>query len=318
MGTQPTTISGRGAQIPATFPVSPFDRGNSLALRIAETSIEMRAEDGVKLVLSGEVEAFASASDLCDVRINVRRGHEHEMRVPQGRASFESGGLWSVFEENGGRRFVFSSAKLGPVPYKSAWFDGDFRCGEVALYRGCFDAGRPTYPLEYPLDELLMIHRLARGEGVEIHGVGVVDDEGRGHLFVGHSGAGKSTLARLWQKHPTALILSDDRIVLRQRAGRIWMHGTPWHGDAGIASPQAAPLYRTYLLEHGCRTELAGVSKGRAAAEFLARCFVPHYSADAMAFSLEFLERVAQQTPCFAFRFLPDNSAVEVIRRAAE
>jgi len=289
---------------------------DSLAIRVAGVVLRLDAEPGVSLALGQELRAFAAAAGSCDIRMTA--GWTNELRMPAGQPLFDSGGLWSVFRERDGYRFFFSTSALGPTPYKSAWFDEGFESGRVVLFRPYFEEGQAIYPLEYPLDELAMIHRLARGEGVEIHGLGVVDDAGRGHLFVGHSGAGKSTLARLWQKESQALILSDDRIILRERDGRIWMHGTPWHGDAGIASPESAPLYRAYLIEHGSKTQLAGVSKGRATAEFLARCFVPHYSADAMTFSLELLDRVAQQTPCFAFKFLPDKSAVEAICRASD
>jgi len=126
-----------------------------------------------------------------------------------------------------------------------------------------------------------------------------------------------STTARLWQSQPNTQILSDDRIVLRTRDGQIWMHGTPWHGDAGIASRNSAPLSRIYLLEHGNKAELAAVPCSRAAAELFARSFVPHHSPEGLQFTLRFLDRVAQQTPCFTFRFMPDKTAVEAICRAA-
>ena len=71
-------------------------------------------------------------------------------------------------------------------------------------------------PLEYPLDELLWIHRLSMGEGVEVHGCGVIAPDGRGLLLTGHSGAGKSTSSRLWSQHDGARVLSDDRIILRR------------------------------------------------------------------------------------------------------
>jgi hypothetical protein len=313
MEAPPMTISGPGIEDSMILPRF-LDCRDSLALRIAETTVAMHAEPGVKLTLSPELLDFASAPEQGDVQIRVCWTDDTE--GPRANALFDSGGLWSVFEENGGRRFICLSSKMGPAPYKSAWFDEEFRLGEIALHRGYLDVDTATYPLEYPLDELLMIHRLARGQGVEIHGLGVVDEAGRGHLFVGHSGAGKSTLARLWLREPTALVLSDDRIILRERGGRIWMHGTPWHGDAGIASPEAAPLCAAYLIEHGTRPELASMSKGRAVAELLARSFVPHYSAEAMDFTLGFLARVARETPCFVFRFFPDQTAVEAICRA--
>lgn len=309
-----TFLHPKGAPLaPATLDWQ-TGRRDSLAMRVAGNVLGLFAGRGLELALGGELRPFAVEPDACDIRMTV--GWTNEMNVPCGAPMFDSGGLWSVFRQDAGFQFFFSTSALGKMPYKSAWFDAEFRTGRVELFRPYFDPRSATYPLEYPLDELVMIHRLARGEGVEIHGLGVVDDAGRGHLFVGHSGAGKSTLARLWQKESRALILSDDRIILRERDGRIWMYGTPWHGDAGIASPEAAPLCGAYLIEHGTRPELTPVPKGHAVAELLARSFVPHYSAEAMDFTLGFLGRVARETPCFAFRFFPDQTAVEAIRLA--
>lgn len=284
------------------------------AFCVAETCFGVSSNDEMTLGLDRELHEFSVERGGCDVRVDVRWANH--IRRPGCAPTFDSGGLWSAFECAADREFYFATPFLGSEPYKMLRIDRDFTHGELLLRRDCFDTARKIYPLEYPLDELLMIHRLARGEGVEMHAVGVVDEAGRGHLFLGHSGAGKSTTARLWQKESQALILSDDRVILRERDGQIWMHGTPWHGDAGIASPRSAPLNRAYLLEHGSKNELASVSKGRAAAEFVARCFAPHYCAEAMDFTLGLLERVAQKTPCCTFRFVPDPSAVEAICRA--
>jgi hypothetical protein len=229
---------------------------------------------------------------------------------------FHSGGLWSLYSEDSGYRFSFLSPLLGMTPYKEAWLDPEFRTGRVLLSRRYFDTERPVYPLEYPLDELLMIHRLSRGEGVEVHAVGISDESGRGHLFLGHSGAGKSTTARLWLDRPGVRILSDDRIILRARQGQIWMYGTPWHGDAGIASPDCAPLSGIYLLEHASSNERSLLAPGRAAAELFTRSFVTHHSSEGIHFTLEFLDRVAREVPCTIFKFVPDESAVEAICRA--
>jgi hypothetical protein len=286
-----------------------------LAYRVADTCFGMFSNDEITMVLDPGLLSFSTNLCRCEVRIGV--DWADDIQMPNGAPSFDSGGLWTAFEESSGHRFYFSTPHLGRAPYKTLWIDRSFSQGRLLLRRSCFDATRPIYPLEYPLDELLMIHRLARGVGVEMHAMGLIGEDGRGHLFLGHSGAGKSTAARLWQSESAAHILSDDRIVLRVRDGQVWMYGTPWHGDAGIASPAAAPLYRAYLLEHGHKSELTGISRGRAAAEFLARCFTPHYSAEALQFTLQFLDRVAQAVPCFLFRFLPDQSAVEAICRAA-
>jgi hypothetical protein len=288
----------------------------SLAYRIADISFGMFSDSDLSIQLDSELAGFAAPASSCDVSMSVSLADSLE--VPCGKMVFDSGGVWSLFEERDGYRFHCAMAFLSAKLYKTAWFDREFKAGHVVLSRQFFEDGMATYPLEYPLDELLMIHRLARGEGVEVHAVGIVDETGRGNLFLGHSGAGKSTSARLWSSFPGVHILSDDRIILRVRNGRIWMYGTPWHGDAGIASPDSSPLDAIYFLEHWPRNEIVPLRPGLAAAELFARSFVPRHCAEALQFTLDFLERVAVEVPCHIFRFVPDQTAVEAIRRARD
>lgn len=291
----------------------PQEPAPQLAYRIGGITFGLFAESGVNLALEPALRDFLVGSDSCDVRIQVEWADHLE--IPSATPSFHSGGLWSAYAIPSGLQFCFTTPFLGPTPYKAAWFDPEFTSGRVALERRFFHENGPVFPMEYPLDELLMIHRLSRGEGVEVHAVGVVDESGRGHLFLGHSGAGKSTTAQLWNSLPGAQVLSDDRMILRGHNGAIWMYGTPWHGDAGVAAPQCAPLSRMYLLEHAGRNELIPMHKGQAAAELFARSFVPYHSSVGLEFTLSFVDRVAQRTPCSIFRFVPDFTAVETICR---
>jgi hypothetical protein len=285
-----------------------------MAYRIGGITFGLLAEADLLLTLNPELREFAVEAGSSDV--NLRISWTDSLEIPRSTPLFHSGGLWSLFAAPDGHRFSFLSTFLGQTPYKEAWADTEFRSVDVLLSRRYFDVHRPVYPLEYPLDELLMIHRLSRGEGVEVHAVGIIDESGCGHLFLGHSGAGKSTTARLWNVRPGVHILSDDRIILRVRDGHFWMYGTPWHGDAGIASPDCARLSRIYLLEHGTHNECLPLSPGLAAAELFAHSFVPHHSAEGIRFALSFLDRVAREIPCSVFRFVPDRSAVEAICRA--
>jgi hypothetical protein len=291
-----------------------FPRAERLAYEIGGITFGLEAQGNLTLALDRELHVFASEDKPCDVNLQV--SWVDSLKAPSSTPLFHSGGLWSLYAEPTGYRFSFLSPLLGMTPYKEAWLDHEFRSGEVLLSRRYFDTSSPVYPLEYPLDELLMIHRLSRGEGAEVHAVGISDDSGRGHLFLGHSGAGKSTTARLWINRPGVKILSDDRIILRAREGRIFMYGTPWHGDAGIASPECAPLSAIYLLEHAKSNEQIAITPGRAAAELFTRTFVTHHCEEGIRLTLEFLERVARQIPCSIFRFVPDESAVEAICRA--
>jgi hypothetical protein len=250
----------------------------------------------------------------CDIELDVCWAETLEL--PSVPPAFASGGLWSAYLVPTGTEFYFSSLAVSNSPYKAAWFDPSFGRGHVVLSRSAFQAGSPIFPLEYPLDELVMMHRLALGEGIEVHALGLVDENESGYLFLGHSGAGKSTTARLWKEQPGVRLLSDDRIILRKRGHKIVMYGTPWHGDAGVASAGSAPLSAVFLLEQAPADELIPLSQTKAAAELLARAFVPHYLKGGIHFSLDFIDCVTRSLPCSVFRFTPTPGAVEVIRHA--
>jgi hypothetical protein len=302
----------------------PFRVAKQIAYRIGRISFRLYADEDVELTLDPALRDFAvtpgALPENCDVNISVSL--VDRIAIPARKPLFHSGGLWSLFEERDegrdGYRLNFQRSFPGETPYKSAWFDRNFKTGYLTLSRLFFPEDHAIYPLEYPLDEVLMIHRLACGLGLEVHAVGIVDEIGRGHLFLGHSGAGKSTTARLWLQQPGIRILSDDRIVLRPRHGKIWMYGTPWHGDAGISSPHCAPVTNVYFLEQYADNQIIRMTRGVAAAELFARSFVPRHCAQSLNFALDFIERVAREVPCNIFRFLPQQSAVEVIRHARD
>jgi hypothetical protein len=283
------------------------------AYRVGGISFGLISGADMTPVLDPSLDRFAIGPGSCDVQIQL--DWQEKLGLPGTAPLFRSGGLWTLFEESDGYRFYFSTPSLGPMPYKTAWFDPEFRRGHVALCRQYFDTARPICPMEYPLDELLMIHRLSRGEGVEVHGCGVITPDGRGLLLTGHSGAGKSTSSRLWLKTPGARVLSDDRIILRVEKGRVWMYGTPWHGDAGIAEADRWPLDGIFVLAQAPSNALRPLGSVEASAELFARSFVPHHSAEAVTFILDFFSKVTSQVPCFEFSFVPDLTAVEVLLR---
>ena len=229
------------------------------------------------------------------------------------RKIFDSGSAWQLYDHDESYLFLFRSPLSGPVPYKAALMIRDYTRGKVLLNRSSFDPAVPVYPLEYPLDELILINHLALGRGVEIHACGLIDSSGRGHLFTGQSGDGKTTMAGLWQDEPGVTVLSDDRIVLRKVDGRIWMYGTPWHGDARLSSPVRTPLTGIYLLRHGRENELVPQQTADAVSGLFARSFVLFYDPAGLSFTLGFLQDVAESVPCHELRFVPDKRVVAFI-----
>jgi len=288
-----------------------------LALQIGGFSLGLWCQGGLPAVLDTDHLSFvdsAAESCACDLEFDV--SWASSLDCPGHSPDFTSGGLWSAYRDQTGTKFYFSTSALGQGPYKAAWLDPSFARGHIVLNRPSFQQQDSVFPLEYPIDELVLMHRLALGEGVEVHALGLVDQDSSGYLFLGHSGAGKSTTARLWMRQPGVRLLSDDRIILRLQNGMYRMYGTPWHGDAGVSSPGSAPLSAIFFLEQAPSHQILPISQPQAAAELFARAFLPHYVKSGIEFTLHFLDQLTRSIPCSIFRFAPTDDAVEAIRHA--
>ena len=285
----------------------------SFGLDIAGIRIGLSSEGDLPIAAAGAATKFVADVERPEVRVRVRWGDPVEPGPSE--RIFDSGkGLWRLYRGGLGRRFVFTSSLLGTAPYQIASFSPDFTEGEVVLRRGAFAGRLPVYPLQYPLDELLVVHLLARGGGVAIHGSGLVDADGRATVFAGQSGAGKTTMARLWLGQPGVRILSDERIVLRQEGGTIWMYGTPWHGDGRISNPGRAPLARICLLRHATENQMRPLAASQAVARLFSCCFPPFHDAGGLDAVLATLEQVAARCECVELAFVPDSSAPIFVR----
>jgi energy-coupling factor transporter ATP-binding protein EcfA2 len=272
--------------------------------------------------LSGELQPFRLEVDQPDIRITVER----VQRLPPSSSIplFDSGTTWELRLERNQLQFDFKAALFGDRPFKKLVTDERFRQAVLQLSEECStELRKPIEPLGYPVDELLIMHRLTQERAIELHGVGVVGPDGASNLFVGHSGAGKSTTARLWTSLHKVDILSDDRIIVRESPARelqpgddprqIFMYGTPWHGEGCFALPQRAPLKRVFILEHGHGNVLTRLTRSQMVGELFARAFVPFHRHEYVENALSFLEQVADSIPCYRYSFEPDERAVEKV-----
>jgi hypothetical protein len=284
-----------------------------LSIRIADTILAIISPvQDMKMKIRGAGHDFLVHTGNSDIALEAKWDDLSLFEI-SGNKVFDSGSIWQLYQKNGNFLFSFNAPGFGPFPYKVANVKQDFTWGEVLIHRPYFDNQQIIYPLEYPLDELLLMNFLSLGRGVEIHACGMVDTLRNGYLFVGQSGAGKTTLARLLQKQEGITVLSDDRIILRKLDGKFWIYGTPWHGDAGLASPARAPLTRIYFLGRGQENGLMPIRRTAAAAGLFARSFPPFYSREGLDFILGFLGEVANAVPCNELRFTPDERIVEFI-----
>lgn len=285
------------------------------ALAIGGMTFRVRCDDPRLVSPADGVRAFlVDPAGSADVDIVARIVAEPADST--GRVVFDSGGAWRLHESNGTFAFTFRSSLRGSQPYKSARFDHAFARGEILVHAGAVDAAEPIYALEYPLDELVMIHWLAQGRGVEVHGCALLDDRGRAFVFAGQSGAGKSTIARLWASTDRVTLLSDERVVLRTDGDRIRVYGTPWHGDAQMASPASGDLAGVFFLHHGTANRIVGSPPPLSAAALFSCAFLPFHSAPAVDHTMAAIARVTRDVPCHDLWFTPNRSAIDAAAAA--
>lgn len=223
-------------------------------------------------------------------------------------------GVWKLVRRGDEVAFRFFTPLRGETPYKELVLGDDYASGRVGLHAPFYAPEQPVNPLEYPLDELLLVHYLAHHDGVILHACGLVDEAEHGYLFVGHSGAGKTTTALLWEGRPGVRVLSDDRIIVRRHDGRLLMHGTPWHGTGRLSMAASAPISAIFFLEHGEDNRLASVSPSVAAAELVARSFLAFHDRAGVAAVVALLDDVVSSVPCLRLAFRADESAVQAVR----
>jgi hypothetical protein len=261
--------------------------------------------------MDGTMNLFRSSVSDPDVDLSVSWGIP--ALAPQAVARFDSGATWKLFTTDQQYIFQFQTPFFGTLPYKEARVSADFSRGQIYLRPDAFP-GRPVDPFEYPLDELLMVHLLALGRGIELHGCGLIAD-GEGILFLGHSGAGKSTMGQLWQQTGQASILSDDRIIIRQLEGQLWMYGTPWHGERRYSLNQRVPLRQIYFLRHGAAHQLVQLPPAQRVAMLVARSFLPFHSSAGVQFSLDLCQELVRSIPCHELHFRPEPSVISFLKK---
>ena len=207
---------------------------------VGGVSVRLIGEDSAAVALVPSLAPFRAELGLSD--INIRVTWVDALTPAPGVQLFDSGSVWQLYESKAGFRFDFSAPVFGGQPYKRLLVDGGFSQAELHINQGVFAAFPSAAPLDYPLDELLIMHRLTQEKAIELHGCGIVRTDGTGNLFVGHSGAGKSTTTRLWTEVEEVEILSDDRIIVRRdgESPKQTMDETPF-GAGDFTSGRGVP-----------------------------------------------------------------------------
>jgi len=256
---------------------------------------------------SGSSHAPAVPDARPDVALHVR---DHPPPpFPKKEKAFDSGQTWALFQ-SGGRLVLQNTSLLSDIsPSRFLFLAPDLKSGDLYVTA---DAPQDVDPLSYPLNQVLWILLLSRGRGILFHACGI-DDHGKGCLFLGNSGEGKSTTAKLWFDHGLT-VLNDDRIIVRENKGKLWMYGTPWHGDFKEHSPHGLPVHKLFFLRRGTKNSSRAKSGAEAVSMLLARSFPPFWDKQGMDFTIDFCRRLVSNIPCYELTFVPDAGMIDFVR----
>ncbi len=159
-------------------------------------------------------------------------------------------------------------------------------------------AGRPVVDhSEGYLESVAVYRKLARRlleDGILLfHGSAIAVD-GMGYVFAAKSGTGKSTHARLWRQFlgDRAVMVNDDKPLLKIGPGGVTVYGTPWDGNHRLSSNIAVPLRAVCLLERAERNSIRPISPREAWPALLTQSYRPD-APDELAKTLPLVDGLA-------------------------
>lgn len=128
--------------------------------------------------------------------------------------------------------------------------------------------GKPDFPEDY-LETLAVYRKLAdwmvNQNIILLHGSAVAV-HGRAYVFTGPSSTGKSTHTRLWREifGSEAVMINDDKPLLKIRKDEIVVYGTPWNGKHRIGGNRSAPLQGICILRQNRTNRIRPMKKNEA------------------------------------------------------
>lgn len=155
-----------------------------------------------------------------------------------------------------------------PIPYSDSYLE------TLAIYRKI-----ATKLLEY---DTLLFH----GSVIAVDGVG--------YLFTAKSGTGKSTHTKLWRElfGSRAVMINDDKPLLKMTDSGIVAYGTPWDGKHHLSTNTAVPLKAICVLERSEINHIELIDKRNVFSLLCQQSFRPN-AQEGMIKSLYLIERLS-------------------------
>lgn len=176
-----------------------------------------------------------------------------------------------------------------------------------------YEAGQ--FPDDY-LETLAVYRKIAEwmpSQGtVLFHGSAVAVD-GRAYLFTAKSGTGKSTHTHLWREYlgERAVVVNDDKPLLRVTEEGVWVCGTPWDGKHRLSNNICVPLSSICILKRGGENAIHPITASQAYPMLMQQCYRPA-DTQALGQTLQLLDQIREQVSFYELSCNMEIEAAEV------
>lgn len=137
--------------------------------------------------------------------------------------------------------------------------------------------------------------------------------ENEAYLFVAPSGTGKSTHTRLWREllGQRAVMINDDKPLLKVTDSGVIVYGTPWNGKHHLSTDTSAPLKAICILEQSETNTIEAITQSEAWPVLIRQSYRPS-NPDALKRALSLVERIGNSVKLYRLRCNEEPEAAQI------
>ena len=177
------------------------------------------------------------------------------------------------------------------------------RMRESAAREDALEGKEPQSYSDAYLESLAVYRKICEAmvdyDTILMHG-SVVAVDGEAFLFTAKSGTGKSTHTRYWREvfGERAVMVNDDKPLLKLTEDGVLACGTPWDGKHRLSTNVCLPLKAICILERGETNEITEIS----AQEALPMVFQQTHRPKKLAKYMEIIDKLTQRVKFYRLR----------------
>ena len=219
---------------------------------------------------------------------------------------------WAIYRKNGSSIYLgISSQTDDPSLHRVATFTADHTSVRIYhddLHEESWRKGDLHSLTLFSSDQILIVRLLADRQGCCLQSTGAMIN-GAGVLFVGHSDIDKSTITNLLieagAKGDREVEILCDACNMVRRHGESWqLYGTWNHGDVPQVSSADAPLRAICFIEQATENSITDLTDRNEVMRRLLACLIhPFFAEDWWEKTLDLIEPMARQVPCYVMHF---------------